>query len=53
MISPISSNNLAALQGPQTNTAVRPAKAPANPPQDHVQLSPQATGDIDHDGDSR
>lgn len=51
MISPISSSNIPTPQAAQTHNAAS-AKPQANPPQDQVQLSPQAAGDVDHDGDS-
>jgi hypothetical protein len=54
MINPIASSSVAASDTAQAHKAASAAKPPANPPQDKVQLSPQAlsAGDVDHDGDS-
>ena len=57
MINPVSSAS-AVPQAFATNNAVqtRPQPASSSAPQDSVQLSPraqaQASGDVDHDGDS-
>ncbi len=52
MINPVSSSNIPVPA--DVHSAPSTAKPPANPPQDKVQLSPQALsgGDVDHDGDS-
>lgn len=52
MISPISSSNIPTPQAAQTHNTPAAAKQQPNPPQDQVQLSHQAAGDVDHDGDS-
>jgi hypothetical protein len=53
MISPVTSSNITAADTAQARSAATVSKPPANPPQDKVQLSPQASaGDVDHDGDS-
>jgi hypothetical protein len=54
MINPVTSSNVTASDTAQARSAASTAKPPANPPQDKVQLSPQAlsAGDVDHDGDS-
>jgi len=57
MINPVSSAS-AALQAvaPQNTAQARPQPASSSAPKDSVQLSPkaqaQASGDVDHDGDS-
>ena len=50
MISPINSSNIPAPEAAQTRAAAAPK--PQTQPQDQVQLSHQAAGDVDHDGDS-
>lgn len=53
MINPISSNSVSAFEAAQVHSSPSSAQQPAkNQPQDTVQLSPQATGDVDHDGDA-
>lgn len=53
MISPVTASNIAASDTAQARSAAPAAKPSANPPQDTVKLSSQASaGDVDHDGDS-
>jgi hypothetical protein len=53
MINPISSNSVTPYNPAPGRTPAATSQQPAkNPPQDSVQLSSQATGDVDHDGDS-
>jgi hypothetical protein len=57
MINPVSSASLAPQAGATQNTAQsKPQPAASSDPKDSVQLSPgaqtQASGDVDHDGDS-
>jgi hypothetical protein len=53
MMNPISSSMAAQTYiAPPPPSQAKPASAPAAPPQDSVKLSSQATGDVDHDGDS-
>lgn len=57
MISPVSSASIAVnTVAPQNPAQSRPQPTSSSEPQDSVQLSPQAqaqaSGDVDHDGDS-
>jgi hypothetical protein len=57
MINPVSSASpLAEAVAPQNGQQAKPQPASSSEPKDSVQLSPkaqaQASGDVDHDGDS-
>jgi hypothetical protein len=55
MINPVSSAPTASQRvAPQNTAQSKPQPATSSDPKDSVQLSPkaQATGDVDHDGDS-
>jgi hypothetical protein len=58
MISPVSSASaVSQAAAPQNTAQAKPQRASSSEPTDSVQLSPkaqaQASGDVDHDGDSR
>jgi hypothetical protein len=55
MINPVSSASaVSQAVAPQNTAQAKPQPASASEPKDSVQLSPkaQASGDVDHDGDS-